>query len=301
MKGLTVDEASHMQVSRSAALTVAALATSCAVVAGVLGMSSVGSGFSAAAEVKELMAATLAAQPSPEPDRRPRPVPVHARLLPNLRSLPPEDLSIEVVEGVRRLRFASIIANTGFGPVETLPDGARPCPAGQRHASQVLYHDAGGNGRYDRAIDGATSVRPAGCMLFHSTHEHWHFDAAASYTLTATSSMTPLAAAEKVSFCWRDNREVPSEGGLRPTASYGDCEQNTVQGINPGWADVYRATLPDQHLDLPVDLVDGVYCLRNRADPLELLLETDDDDNGAAVAIRIARNTVAKATDVSCA
>jgi hypothetical protein len=291
-----------MQVSRNAALTVAAIATSCAVVAGVLGMSSVGSDFSATAEVKEHVAATLAEQPSSEPEQRPRPVPVHARLLPNLRSLPPEDLSIEVVEGgVRRLRFASIIANTGFGPVETLPDGQRPCRAGQRHASQVLYHDANGNGRYDRTVDVGSSVRPAGCMLFHPTHDHWHFDAAANYTLTRTSSMTPLTAAEKVSFCWRDNREVPSEGGLRITAYYGNCEQDTVQGIGPGWADVYRATLPDQHLDLPVDLADGVYCLRNRADPLELLLETDDDDNAAALAIRIAGASVAEVTGASCA
>lgn len=291
-----------MQVSRNAALTMAAIATSGAVVAGVLGMSRVGSDSSATEEVKEHVAATLAAQPSSEPEQRPRPVPMHARLLPNLRSLPPEDLSIEVVEGgVRRLRFASIIANTGFGPVETLPDGQRPCPAGQRHASQVLYHDANGNGRYDRNADVGTSVRPAGCMLFHPTHDHWHFDAAANYTLTRTSATTPLAAAEKVSFCWRDNRVVSSEEGIRLTAFYGDCEQDTVQGIGPGWADVYRATLPDQHLDLPVGLANGVYCLRNRADPLDLLLETDDDDNAAALAIRIAGTTVAKVTGVSCA
>jgi hypothetical protein len=64
---------------------------------------------------------------------------------------------------------------------------------------------------------------------------------------------------------------------------------------------VYRATLPDQHLDLPVDLADGVYCLRNRADPLELLLETDDDDNAAALAIRIAGASVAEVTGASCA
>jgi hypothetical protein len=63
---------------------------------------------------------------------------------------------------------------------------------------------------------------------------------------------------------------------------------------------VYRATLPEQHLDLPMGLADGVYCLRNRADPLELLIETDDDDNAAALAIRIAGTTVAEATSVSC-
>jgi hypothetical protein len=55
----------------------------------------------------------------------------------------------------------------------------------------------------------------------------------------------------------------------------------------PGWADVYSADLADQHLELPADLPDGPYCLHNEADPRELLLETDDDDNASVVTVRI--------------
>jgi hypothetical protein len=137
-------------------------------------------------------------------------------------------------------------------------------------------------------------------MLDHPTHDHWHFDAAASHTLTAPDSAAAIVAAEKVSFCWRDNREVPAEANPRFSQYYGDCQRDTVQGITPGWADVYRATLPDQHLDLPVGLPDGLYCLRNEADPLGLLLEADDDDNAAVLPIQITGTTVAASTAGSC-
>lgn len=282
-----------MQVSRRTALTAAAIGASFVVVAGVLGMSRLDD--PVPADSKEPVAATVTDEPRALTQPEPKPVPLHARLLPNLRSLPPEDVSIEIVDGVRRLRFASIIANAGIGPVETLPDGLHPCPAGQRHASQVLYHDADGDGRFDRAVDITTSSRPGGCMLDHPTHDHWHFDAAASYTLTEPGETAPVAVAEKVSFCWRDNRVTPAESRVQLTEHYGDCGRERVQGINPGWADVYRSTLPDQHLDLPAGLPDGIYCLHNEADPLDLLLETDDDDNAAVVPVRITGAAVAVA------
>jgi hypothetical protein len=240
------------------------------------------------------MPSAARATPVDYPDPRARPSPIRAPLLPNLQSLPPEDVQIEVVSGgERRLRFTSIIANSGAGPVETDPDGLLPCPPGQRHASQVLYHDADDNGQYERSRDTATTSRPAGCMLDHEGHDHWHFDAAAKYTLVEPSGGTPVAEAGKVSFCWRDNREVPAQTDPRPAQHYGDCTRDTVQGITPGWADVYPERLDDQHLDLPANLPDGVYCLWNEADPLDLLRESNDTDNAAVTPIRITGSDVA--------
>ena len=223
-----------------------------------------------------------------------------AWLLPDLQSLPPEDVGIEVLDDTRRLRFTSVIANSGIGPVETLPDGLRPCPDGQRHASQVIYHDVDGDGQFDRETDTRTSTRPAGCMLDHPGHEHWHFDAAARYALTEPGSLEPIVEAAKVSFCWRDNREVPAAADPRPDEHYGDCGYDEVQGITPGWADVYPDHLDDQHLDLPDDLSDGVYCLWNEADPLRLLVESDDSNNAAVIAIDIAGTEVGEAEDARC-
>jgi hypothetical protein len=249
-------------------------------------------------------AAKLAGSPTERQEPRdypdPRPIPGSALLRPNLQSLPPEDVRIEIADGQRRLRFTSVIANTGQGPVETDPDGLLPCPPGQRHASQVLYLDADGDGSFERSTDTTTLSRPAGCMLDHDGHDHWHFDAAARYVLTAAGSEQLVAEAEKVSFCWRDNREVAAEVEPRPDQHYGDCSHDTVQGITPGWADVYTERLDDQHLDLPADLADGVYCLWNEADPLGLLLERDETDNAAATAIEITGTGVAGAAADGC-
>lgn len=234
------------------------------------------------------------------PASSPAPRPAEGRLLPDLQSLPPEDVHIEVIGDGRRLRFTSIIANVGVGPVETVPDDALPCPDDQRHASQVVYHDVDGDGRFDREVDTHTSARPAGCMLDHRGHDHWHFDAAARYALLPIDDATPVAEADKVSFCWRDSREVPAEADPRPDQFYGDCSYDTVQGITPGWADVYPEDLDDQHLDLPDDLVDGEYCLWNEADPLGLLAETSEDNNAAVVAIQIAGTDVSAAPGTEC-
>lgn len=249
--------------------------------------------------------AAPAAEPSPDASPAPSPTaePVTEpddRLLPNLQSMPAEDMMIENDNGTDRLRFTSIIANTGVGPVETLPDDEGDCPPDQRHASQVIYHDVDGDGRYDPDVDDETSTRPAGCMLDHPDHDHWHFDAAAKYVLTEPGSAEPISSADKVSFCWRDNREVPAETVPRPEEHYGDCDRDTVQGITPGWADVYPEDLPDQHLDLPADLPDGAYCLWNEADPQGLLVETSDADNWAVTAIEITGTEVAEVARSTC-
>lgn len=256
-----------------------------AVVATVLSLSAASG---AEDDTQPVKYAAIAERPPDFSHPDPQPVPVGARLLPNLQSLPPEDVHIEITDdGSRRLRFTSIIANTGLGPIETTPDEAAPCPDDQRHASQVLYHDVNGDSQYEPGTDTRTSTLAGGCMLDHPGHDHWHFDAAAEYALAEPGATEPVAIVEKVSFCWRDNREVPAEADPRPPQHYGDCSYENVQGITPGWADVYGEYLPDQHLDLPEELPDGVYCLSNRADPLELLLESVEDDNGAVRAIEI--------------
>ncbi len=243
---------------------------------------------------------TTATSRQPTPLDPVTPSPPDDRLLPDLQSLPAEDVRIEILNDGRRLRFTSIIANSGVGPVETTPDELRRCPDEQRHASQVIYHDEDGDGQFDRDVDTRTTTRPAGCMLDHPGHEHWHFDAAARYALTQPGSTEAIIEAEKVSFCWRDNREVPSLADPRPDEFYGDCGYDRVQGITPGWADVYPERLDDQHLDLPDDLADGVYCLWNEADPLSLLVESDEGNNAAVLAIEITGNDVAEADGARC-
>lgn len=288
-----------MQLSARAGVAALALA-GCVVLASVVGT---GSAEPEQSSLTAMDAATTASQAASDraqdyPD--PRPIPASARLLPNLKSLPPEDVELRIADGQRQLWFTSIIANAGYGPAEVAPDGLRPCPAGQQHASQVLYRDSARDARFDRAADQKTTLRTGGCMLDHAGHEHWHFDAMARYSLTRPGERTAVVESTKVSFCLRDNRQTPSVSAVKVPKHYGDCGPKKVQGISPGWADVYDTDLPDQHLVLPASLPNGSYCLHNAADPLGKLLETDDTDNAAVIAVRITSNTAAVVSSRIC-
>ncbi len=172
-----------MHVSARTGVTAAAVGACCAVLATVVGMSRSlpePSPPSVGGDVNPSPAPSASVETTRYPD--PRPVPVNARLLPNLRSLPPEDVEIRMVDGNRQLWFTSIIANAGIGPAEVIPDELLPCPPRQQHASQVLYHNSAGDARFDRTVDKMRTTRHGGCMLDHHDHGHWHFDAMARFS-----------------------------------------------------------------------------------------------------------------------
>lgn len=228
--------------------------------------------------------------------------PDDALLLPDLSSLPAEDVHLEVTaDGSRLLRFAAVLANTGDGPVVVRPDESQPCPPGQRFASQVVYVDANDDDAYQPAVDTETSVSPAGCMVDHPTHDHWHLDASAQYVLsTAAPGREPIVSADKVSFCLRDTRPLVVDPDTLAPQAYDGCDRDSVQGITVGWGDVYRSDLDGQALPLPADLADGQYCLSLRADPLDLMREIDDANNAAVVGVRITETTATVAPAASC-
>ena len=207
-------------------------------------------------------------------------------LLPNLRSLSAEDLQVQQVPGGRLLRFSAPLANVGPGPLLLHPrPDADGCPGDQHPAAQVIHDDANADGAYQPETDRPGRERRAGCMLAHPTHDHWHFDAMAGYSLRSPTTGRRLATRRKVSFCLRDNRRV---GGVRTAVRrehFGECSRAGPQGISPGWADVYLWDLPGQTLPLPHGLDRRVLCLDLVADPQGLLAETDESDNGTSVTI----------------
>jgi hypothetical protein len=206
-------------------------------------------------------------------------------LLPNARALKANKLYVDVDgSGSRVLRYESGLANVGAGPLEVRPNGARPCPPSQQHASQIIYHDRDRNGRFARARDTLTSRHSAGCMVFHPQHSHWHFEAAARYRLYAPTRQQPIVVTgRKMSFCLRDSQRAPQNWtDTRDYAEfYGACSQDSPQGISIGWVDIYQNFLPGQSMRLPDSLPNGVYCLRTTVDPRDELRETDDTDNGS--------------------
>lgn len=223
--------------------------------------------------------------PSPAPTSATPRAP--ALLLPNMRSLRPSDLQIEVVGGDRRLRFAASLANVGPGPLLVLPRGRSDCPRGQHPAAQVLHRDANADGVFQRARDKADRGRDVGCMLRHPGHRHWHYDAMATYSLRRPGADTALVSRNKVSFCLRDNRRVRVPGQPAVARHFRRCSRNGQQGISPGWVDLYKADLNGQWLRLPRGVDHEVLCLELRADPRGQLVETDETDNATSIAIRV--------------
>lgn len=222
-------------------------------------------------------------------------------LLPDLVPLKAQDLSVVSSTGKRVLRFESGLANVGRGPIEVRPNQARRCPDGQRHATQLIYGDVDDNGWFNRSVDTRTSRRSAGCMLFHPRHDHWHFEAAAQYTLLRPSGEELVVAGRKMSFCLRDSERVPEAyGTFRQPDFYGACGRDTPQGISPGWVDVYQSFLAGQSLTLPRGTADGLYCLRTTVDPRDQLVERHDDDNASVRGLRISGTSVAVASNERC-
>lgn len=236
--------------------------------------------------------------PTPTPTDTPTPTPTSTLppdlLVPDVVSIAASDFEINPTRSGRRLRFTSALGNVGTGPLEVRPNRLYSCPEGQRNSAQVIYRDANANATYNWRRDTQFVRNRAGCMVYHPKHEHWHFKASASYTL-----LDPLVgdavvtARRKVSFCLRDTVRVPDWFGTWPGGGdYGSCTRTKPQGISPGWMDVYQSFLAGQSLLLPEGLPDGVYCLRTVVDPLDQLLESNNDNNSSLREIGIIGNRV---------
>lgn len=214
-------------------------------------------------------------------------------LRPDVFSLRARNIQMSVRGNRRVLRFAAMLANRGPGPMVLRPRPRRHCPPGQRHARQLVHVDRNRDGRFQRRTDTAVRSRPAGCMMDHPTHGHWHFDAMASYRLVDPAPRRRLVSGRaKVSFCLRDNQPIPGTRPRQRRQYFGECGRTVVQGISPGWVDLYDINTPGQSLRVPRRTRDGVYCLLLRADPRDQLLETNEGNNARARPVRIRGNRV---------
>lgn len=202
-------------------------------------------------------------------------------LLPDLRMLPPADLTIEITpEGQRLFRLTNYIINWGRGKLEVLGTSDR-----LSERTVVTQHVYRANGTY--------TARPAGMFFFHIAHNHWHFENFAVYALW---SLTPqgelnesVAVMDKVSYCLRDTgrSELPYAA---LNQLYTECEAD-LQGINAGWIDSYEYDLPGQTIDITA-LPDGIYALVCTVDPGDRLLELDETNNSALIYVQLQGDTV---------
>jgi hypothetical protein len=109
----------------------------------------------------------------------------------------------------------------------------------------------------------------------------------------ADDSLLELVAVnEKVGFCLMDNLLVDADlavgDGLAryPIDCHGD-----VQGISPGFGDIYVAELHEQDLVI-TGLPDGRYALVNIANPEGVIAETTTSNNSAQIYLILEGGTV---------
>lgn len=223
-------------------------------------------------------------------------------LFPDLTPLRAVDVSITKSAGVRAIRFEAGLASIGKAPIEVRPDRRQSCPRGKRHASQIVYRDLDGNGRFRRSVDTAFNRRSAGCMVFHPTHNHWHFQAASRYAIyKAGRPGSTIKHARKMSFCLRDSKRTPPRyGRFNSPLYYRECGRDTPQGISRGWVDVYASYLSGQSIVIPPRVDGGIFCLSIRVDPLDRLKETDERNNRSVRALHIHGTRVSYAKQKHC-
>ncbi|MBX3117740.1 MAG: hypothetical protein KF784_01645 [Fimbriimonadaceae bacterium] len=179
----------------------------------------------------------------------------------------------------RALRFPTVSVNKGIGRLEIFGGtGPGDIVNGQQRVYQRIYR-----------TDGSTWTRPAGWFTYHPQHGHIHFDDWTVFRLRVLNpNGTPgpiLRTGAKTSFCILELLHYDSSApGHNDPPGYNSC--GTLQGLRPGWADIYSAGLAGQFIDL-TGIADGTYYLEATVDPDNQILESDETNNTVGIPIAI--------------
>src|SRR5215510_8158943 len=202
-------------------------------------------------------------------------------LKPNLQAFPGGNLAIvQDMSGAPQLMFSATTWNNGDGPLVLVAGETDPATLKQKVYQRVFLSD------------GTFYDRVAGDFVWHPSHNHFHFEDYAIYTLQPFNA--PGASARtsaKTSFCVMDNTAVDTTLPRAPNKPVYVICGNAMQGMSVGWGDTYTNQLPGQSIDL-TGLPDGDYKLIIEADPKKRLLEINESDNSSCVLLRIGVNSL---------
>jgi hypothetical protein len=202
-------------------------------------------------------------------------------LLPDLVVEPQQSFVTRIdtgtLAGRTLLRLSTATANVGAGRLEIRARSV--IDATSREVVQRIYRS-----------DGSYSERLAGTFTHHPEHAHFHFDGWTEFGLREIDPDGAIGAlvagGAKQSFCLLDLVvHDASNPGFRRPGLYTTCGSD-VQGITPGWSDLYNFSLPGQWIDI-TGLSPGVYWLEAIVDPEDRVLESDETNNslGRLVAV----------------
>jgi hypothetical protein len=174
------------------------------------------------------------------------------------------------------LRLTSAAANIGAGRMEIR---GGPIVGSTQQVYQRVYEP-----------DGSFTDVLAGTFVHHPEHGHIHFEDFARYRLRAIGPNGEvgdvLATGDKVSFCLLDVERYDNSGPTSP--QFLTCGQ--VQGISPGWADIYDRGLPGQSIEI-TNIPDGNYWLEVVVDPDNHLIEANETNNVDRIQISLQRGS----------
>jgi hypothetical protein len=229
-------------------------------------------------------------------------------LLPDLAALPlAGDETIGVFHDPTGAVFLDVgfkNANFGAGPLElgqkpepadnSDPGNPADCdgdgdPENDRAEVQNIYLDtypAGvpspGDGVYQREHEATTVSAPAGCSIFHPTHDHWH--GAVMTTDLLSHDNDAVGQLPKLTFCLADYTSFEGAEGLPGFVSWPKgyeviyCTDSSVQGISIGWFDRYKVGTPGQLIDIS-GVPAGFYCVRQTVDSVNSVKESNESNN----------------------
>jgi hypothetical protein len=196
------------------------------------------------------------------------------------------------------MRFEQSFANIGEGPAELrflVPKD--PNDTSHNVLARTYYSDSP-----NHFVDS-----PAGTWEFHAEHQHYHYNNFVQSNLWVADSRgrrvgtAPIRTGRKVSFCMEDERldnNMWGKEGVRPrfyvapdclvfVPSAEDANFNyIIQGLTPGWDDIYEWYLPGQYIDVD-GVPDGDYVLETIADPDNKLVESNERNNCGTVLVRL--------------
>ena len=218
-------------------------------------------------------------------------------LLPDLVSCQHDYSVAEVVVApdgteLHALRFAGFVTNLGDGPLDLKGNPQLADDA------DLTSHDV-----WQRALtvdgDWVNLTKPPIKFERVDGHGHFHLRGIVEYSLWDTSGTVEIRSGAKVGFCLLDVAERPdlhpNPGPERYKLSDPDihfCKsgrpgaKNLRMGISEGWQDIYSFAAPFQWIDVS-NVRPGYYRVGQRVDPDNVIVESDETNNGLALSQRL--------------
>jgi hypothetical protein len=197
----------------------------------------------------------------------------------------PSALSLGRLNGTTVLFSTNSVNSVGRGPASLF--GTRTGRYTMK-ASQVLH----------RRVGSPIRIATGGKLLFKAIpgqYRYWKWNGAAQMELWRLDSTgRPVSIARvgpKTVYCLRDlKRTRPSLARSPRSMIYPACSQDLSRrsvtlGTSVGWSDVYPATYYENWVD--VRGLRGCFAYVHRADPTNVIYESNEDDNASSVVVRL--------------